>query len=121
MSSVCRMSSTIFPWCTEYNVADLPDYGGIRDALKFAGDLARACVPPSVLLLQSQWFYICVQALVVLFCVHAPAGTAAAQRGLLLCCVLPSNAPHCITRVFLCAYCAICVECPCLCYQQVCI
>ena len=43
-----RMSSTIFPWCTEYNVTDLPDYGGIRDALKFAGDLARACVPPSL-------------------------------------------------------------------------
>ena len=41
----CRMSSTIFPWCTEYDVKDLPDYGGIRDALKFAGDLARACVP----------------------------------------------------------------------------
>ena len=47
LSSLCRMSSTIFPWCTEYDVADLPDYGGICDALKFAGDLARACVPPS--------------------------------------------------------------------------
>ena len=44
-SLCCRMSSTIFPWCTEYEVEDLPDYGAIRDELKFAGDLARACAP----------------------------------------------------------------------------
>jgi hypothetical protein len=37
------MSSTIFPWCTEYKVDDLPDIAGIRAHLKFAGDLARAC------------------------------------------------------------------------------
>ncbi len=38
-----RLSSTILPWCTEYNVSELPDFAAIRDALKFAGDLARAC------------------------------------------------------------------------------
>ncbi|KAK9844142.1 hypothetical protein WJX81_005743 [Elliptochloris bilobata] len=37
-----RLSSTIFPWCTEYEVPDLPDYAAICDALKFAGNLARA-------------------------------------------------------------------------------
>lgn len=38
-----RLSSTILPWCTEYDVSELPDYAAIRGALKFAGDLARAC------------------------------------------------------------------------------
>ncbi len=38
----CRLSSGIFPWCTEYEVEDLPDYEAIVNNLAFAGELARA-------------------------------------------------------------------------------
>ena len=50
-----RLSSTILPWCTEYDVSELPDYAAIRDALKFAGDLARACAARN----QSPWQLKC--------------------------------------------------------------
>lgn len=36
------MTSNIFPWCTFYNLQDLPDYSAIADELAFAGKLARA-------------------------------------------------------------------------------
>lgn len=38
----CRMTSNIFPWCTFYNLEDLPDFPAIADELAFAGKLARA-------------------------------------------------------------------------------
>ena len=38
----CRMTSNLFPWCTEYKLEDLPDYTAISEALAFAGALARA-------------------------------------------------------------------------------
>ena len=36
------MTSNIFPWCTFYNLEDLPDFAAIADELAFAGKLARA-------------------------------------------------------------------------------
>ena len=36
------MTSNIFPWCTFYNLEDLPDFPAIADELAFAGELARA-------------------------------------------------------------------------------
>jgi UV DNA damage endonuclease len=36
-----RMSSDIFPWCSEYEFTDLPSYAKISDVLKKAGDLAK--------------------------------------------------------------------------------
>lgn len=38
----CRLSSDIFPWCTEYKLEQLKDYDAIADELAFAGKLARA-------------------------------------------------------------------------------
>ena len=38
----CRLSSDIFPWCTEYELEQLKDYDAIADELAFAGKLARA-------------------------------------------------------------------------------
>eukprot|EP00884_Botryococcus_braunii_P001623 jgi/Botrbrau1/11461/Bobra.27_4s0002.1 len=37
-----RLSSGIFPWCTEYDLEQLPDHEGIASNLAFAGQLARA-------------------------------------------------------------------------------
>jgi UV DNA damage endonuclease len=37
---VFRMGSGIFPWGTEYDLRDLPDYDEINDTLKLAGELA---------------------------------------------------------------------------------
>lgn len=37
-----RMSSDIFPWASEYEYTDLPDFDAIRNALKEAGDEAKA-------------------------------------------------------------------------------
>ena len=42
LSLACRMTSNIFPWCTFYNLEDLPDFPAIADELAFAGKLARA-------------------------------------------------------------------------------
>jgi UV DNA damage endonuclease len=36
-----RMSSDIFPWCSEYEITDLPDFEEIAINLKFCGDLAK--------------------------------------------------------------------------------
>ena len=36
-----RMSSDIFPWCSEYEIKDLPNYEKISVLLKYAGDLAK--------------------------------------------------------------------------------
>lgn len=36
-----RMSSDIFPWCSEYEISDLPDFQEIAISLKFCGDLAK--------------------------------------------------------------------------------
>ena len=36
-----RMSSDIFPWCSEYNYYDLPDYSEIKYWLRYAGDYAK--------------------------------------------------------------------------------
>lgn len=36
-----RMSSDIFPWCSEYEISDLPDYKQISDILKSCGDFAK--------------------------------------------------------------------------------
>jgi len=36
-----RMSSDIFPWCSEYEISDLPDFEEIAIKLKFCGDLAK--------------------------------------------------------------------------------
>lgn len=36
-----RMSSDIFPWCSEYELKDLPDFLEISSNLKKAGDLAK--------------------------------------------------------------------------------
>ena len=38
--NVFRMGSGIFPWGSEYNVSDLPDYNAIVDTLSTAGKLA---------------------------------------------------------------------------------
>ncbi len=37
-----RMSSDMFPWCSEYEIEDLPDFELIRDNLRKAGDLAKS-------------------------------------------------------------------------------
>jgi UV DNA damage repair endonuclease len=37
-----RMSSVVFPWIGTYRAPDLPQYEEIKEALAFAGDLARA-------------------------------------------------------------------------------
>jgi UV DNA damage endonuclease len=36
-----RMSSDVFPWASEYNLQDLPDYDNIKERLQTAGQLAR--------------------------------------------------------------------------------
>jgi UV DNA damage endonuclease len=36
-----RMSSDIFPWCSEYEISELKDYVEIRETLKECGDLAK--------------------------------------------------------------------------------
>ena len=36
------MTSTFFPWCTAYDLEDLPDFPAIAEELAFAGRLARA-------------------------------------------------------------------------------
>ena len=36
-----RLSSDLFPWSSEYNLRDLPDYDDICDALMEAGDFAH--------------------------------------------------------------------------------
>ena len=36
-----RLSSDLFPWSSEYNLSDLPDYDDICDALMEAGDFAH--------------------------------------------------------------------------------
>jgi len=36
-----RMSSDIFPWCSEYEISELKDYQEILDTLKECGDLAK--------------------------------------------------------------------------------
>ncbi len=38
---VFRMTSTLFPWASEYEVDDLPGIEGIRDNMRRAGELAR--------------------------------------------------------------------------------
>lgn len=35
-----RMSSDMFPWCSEYQISDLPDFDEIKQHLKSAGDFA---------------------------------------------------------------------------------
>lgn len=37
-----RMSSDIFPWCSEYEIPDLKDFAEIHSILKEAGDLAKS-------------------------------------------------------------------------------
>ena len=36
-----RMSSDIFPWCSEYEISDLPDYQAILEILKSCGDFVK--------------------------------------------------------------------------------
>jgi UV DNA damage endonuclease len=36
-----RMSSDMFPWCSEYEIKDLPDFEEIAVTLKLAGDLSK--------------------------------------------------------------------------------
>jgi UV DNA damage endonuclease len=36
-----RMSSDMFPWMSEYEISDLPDYERIKNNLKIAGDLSK--------------------------------------------------------------------------------
>ncbi|MDB4337420.1 UV DNA damage repair endonuclease UvsE [bacterium] len=38
---VFRVTSCLFPWHSEYDLVDLPDYEGIKANLEFAGKLAR--------------------------------------------------------------------------------
>lgn len=40
--SMYRMSSDIFPWCSEYEISDLKDYLEIKEILKECGDLAKS-------------------------------------------------------------------------------
>ena len=35
-----RMSSDMFPWCSEYEIADLPDFDFIKEKLELAGHIA---------------------------------------------------------------------------------
>lgn len=37
-----RMSSDIFPWCSEYELSDLPDYENIKEELMTCGILAKS-------------------------------------------------------------------------------
>ena len=37
-----RMSSDIFPWCSEYELSDLPDYEEIKGYLELSGSIAKA-------------------------------------------------------------------------------
>lgn len=37
-----RMSSDIFPWCSEYEISELKDYAEIKSILKECGDLAKS-------------------------------------------------------------------------------
>lgn len=37
-----RLTSNFFPWCTEYQLDELPDIEAIKEELAFAGKLARA-------------------------------------------------------------------------------
>ena len=37
-----RMSSDIFPWCSEYEISELKDYTEIKSILKECGDLAKS-------------------------------------------------------------------------------
>ncbi len=36
-----RMSSDMFPWCSEYEIEDLPDYGEIKKILSSAGNFSK--------------------------------------------------------------------------------
>ncbi len=36
-----RMSSDIFPWCSEYEIKDLPDYKAIQNILRSCGNFAK--------------------------------------------------------------------------------
>jgi len=36
-----RMSSDMFPWMSEYEISDLPDFEQIKSNLKQAGDLSK--------------------------------------------------------------------------------
>lgn len=38
---VFRMTSCMFPWMSEYEISDLPDFEGIKANLEYAGKLAR--------------------------------------------------------------------------------
>ena len=38
---VFRMTSCMFPWMSEYEIEDLPDYEGIKANLEYAGKIAR--------------------------------------------------------------------------------
>ncbi len=38
---VFRMTSCLFPWMSEYEIADLPDFEGIKANLEYAGKIAR--------------------------------------------------------------------------------
>ena len=38
---VFRVTSCLFPWHSEYDLTDLPDYEGIKANLEYAGKLAR--------------------------------------------------------------------------------
>jgi UV DNA damage endonuclease len=40
--SMYRMSSDMFPWCSEYEIKDLPDFIEIQENLKKAGDLSMS-------------------------------------------------------------------------------
>lgn len=42
MGTWYRMTSNMLPWCTFYNMEDLPDFPAIAEELAFAGKLARA-------------------------------------------------------------------------------
>lgn len=37
-----RMSSDMFPWCSEYEIKDLPDYASIKKNLELAGNEAKS-------------------------------------------------------------------------------
>ncbi len=38
-----RMSSDMFPWCSEYEIVDLPDFEFIKEKLELAGQIAMQC------------------------------------------------------------------------------
>ena len=39
---VYRMTSCLFPWMSEYDITDMPDYEEISKTLKMSGDYAQA-------------------------------------------------------------------------------